>query len=47
MTEELQLLKENNLLLKQILALLQQSNNQQYMKQFIVDFMANKAANHF
>lgn len=46
-TEELQLLRENNHLLKQILALLQQYNNQQYMKQFVVDYFANKAANHF
>lgn len=45
--EESQLLKENNILLKQILALLQQSTNQQYVKQFVVDYMANKAANHF
>lgn len=45
--EESQLLKENNILLKQILALLQQSTNQQYVKQFVVDYMANKAANYF
>lgn len=45
--EESQLLKENNILLKQILTLLQQSTNQQYLKQFAVDFFANKAANNF
>lgn len=45
--EESQLLRENNAMLKQILAFLQQSTNQQYVKQFVVDYMANKAANHF
>jgi len=45
--EESQLLRENNVMLKQILALLQQSTNQQYVRQFVVDYMANKAANHF
>lgn len=45
--EESQMLRENNAMLKQILAFLQQSTNQQYLKQFAVDFFANKAANHF
>lgn len=44
--EELQLLRENNAMLKQIIAILLQTNQNQYLKQFVVDFFANKAANH-
>ncbi len=44
--EELQLLRENNAMLKQILAILLQTNHNQYLKQFVVDYFANKTANY-
>ena len=44
--EELQLLRENNAMLKRILAILLQTNQNQYVKQFVVDYFANKAAHY-
>ena len=43
-TEELRLLRENNQMLKQILYYLQNSNNNNYGKDFLINVMANIAA---
>ena len=44
--EELRLLKENNLLLKQILSILQSNNNGQYLRTFLIDVLANRVADN-
>lgn len=41
--EELQLLRENNAMLKQIMYYIQNNNNN-LVTQFLIDFLANKAA---
>lgn len=42
--EELRLLRENNLLLKQILSILQSNQQNNYSKDFIVNVLANLTA---
>lgn len=43
--EELRLLRENNMMLRQILAILQNNNgNAEYAKDFIINVMANLTA---
>lgn len=42
--EELRLIRENNLLLKQILSILQSNQQNNYSKDFIVNVLANLTA---
>ena len=44
--EELRLLRENNIILKQILALLQNNQPNNYGKDFIVNVLANMTADN-
>ena len=44
--EELQLLRENNILLKQILSILQSNSNGQYLRAFLIDVLANRVADN-
>lgn len=43
--EELQLLKENNIMLKEIIWYLAMKNQDETLKDFIINVLANKVAN--
>ena len=45
--ELLRISKENNAILKQLLYGIAQSSNNQYIKDFIINFMANLAADKY